>query len=113
MTFNYITLYILDANYRFLLHIELDRMYFIALVHVHDPTLNVMYFNRIMATSIDLVVSTAYIGVTIWIAYWLRLYALFYLNSYPLTRILALEFIATAELCGACFELIISKFVRL
>ncbi|XP_011253414.1 aquaporin-11 [Camponotus floridanus] len=60
-----------------------------------------------MAGSIDLVVSTAYIGVTIWIAYWLRLYALFYLNSYPLTRILVLEFIATAELCGACFELII------
>lgn len=66
-----------------------------------------------MVGSIDLVVSTAYIGVTIWIAYWLRLYALFYLNSYPLTRILVLEFIATAELCGACFELIISKFARL
>jgi len=64
-----------------------------------------------MPGSIDLIVSTAYIGVTIWIAYWLRMYALFYLDSYPLTRTLVLEFIATAELCGACFELIISKSI--
>ncbi|XP_077260929.1 aquaporin [Temnothorax americanus] len=60
-----------------------------------------------MPGSIDLIVSTVYIGVTIWIAYWLRLYTLFYLDSYPITRTLVLEFIATAELCGACFELII------
>ncbi|EZA57569.1 Aquaporin-12A [Ooceraea biroi] len=60
-----------------------------------------------MPGSIDLIVSTVYIGVTIWMAYWLRLYALFYLHSYPLTKRLVLEFIATAELCGACFELII------
>lgn len=60
-----------------------------------------------MPGSIDLIVSTVYIGLTIWIAYWLRVYALFYLDSRPLTRTLVLEFIATAELCGACFELII------
>lgn len=62
-----------------------------------------------MPGSIDLIVSTVYIGLTIWIAYWLRLYTLFYLDARPLTKNLVLEFIATAELCGACFELIISK----
>ncbi|CAD1479147.1 unnamed protein product [Heterotrigona itama] len=58
------------------------------------------------ATIIALAVSTLYIVLTSLIAYWLRRYTNYYIRD-PFVRSLFLEGIATAELCGACFELII------
>ncbi|EFN85024.1 Aquaporin-12A [Harpegnathos saltator] len=58
------------------------------------------------ATIIALAVSTLYIVFTVWLAHWLRLYATYFIEQ-PLVKSLFLEAIATAELCGACFELII------
>lgn len=63
------------------------------------------------ATIIALAVSTLYIVLTSLIAYWLRRYTNYYIRE-PFVRSLFLEGIATAELCGACFELIISKFTE-
>lgn len=57
---------------------------------------------------IPLIVSTCYIVLTSLIAYWMRRYVNYYIKE-PLIQSLFLEGIATAELCGACFELIISK----
>ncbi|XP_043281314.1 aquaporin-11 [Venturia canescens] len=53
-----------------------------------------------------LAVSTLYIVLTSLIAYWSRKYTKYYIRQ-PFVRALFLEGIATAELCGACFELII------
>lgn len=53
-----------------------------------------------------LAVSTLYILLTSWLAYWIRKYVTYFIKQ-PLVRTLFLEAIATAELCGACFELII------
>ncbi|XP_057321928.1 aquaporin-11 [Microplitis mediator] len=58
------------------------------------------------ASFIALAVSTLYIVLTSLLAYWARRYAKFYTQR-PFLRALFLEGIATAELCGACFELII------
>ncbi|CAG5089763.1 Similar to AQP11: Aquaporin-11 (Milnesium tardigradum) [Cotesia congregata] len=58
------------------------------------------------ASLIALFVSTVYIVLTSWLAFWARKYAKFYTQR-PFLRALFLEGIATAELCGACFELII------
>lgn len=58
------------------------------------------------ATLIALAVSTLYITLTSLIAYWLRRYTIYYIRD-PFVRSLFLEGIATGELCGACFELII------
>lgn len=58
------------------------------------------------ATIIALAVSTLYIILTSLIAYWMRRYVTYYVQE-PLVKSLFLEGIATAELCGACFELII------
>lgn len=57
-------------------------------------------------TMIALAVSTLYIVLTSLIAYWARRYVEFYVQR-PFLKSLFLEGIATAELCGACFELII------
>lgn len=62
------------------------------------------------ATLIALAVSTVYIALTSLIAYWARRYVDYYIRDL-FVKSLFLEGIATAELCGACFELIISKFV--
>ena len=62
------------------------------------------------ATLLALGVSTFYIILTSLIAYWLRKYVKYYVQQ-PLIRSLFLEAIATAELCGGCFELIISKLL--
>ncbi|XP_012267381.1 aquaporin-11 [Athalia rosae] len=51
-------------------------------------------------------ISTLYIVITSLIAYWSRRYVDYYLKD-PLVKSLFLEGIATAELCGTCFELII------
>ncbi|XP_046436575.1 aquaporin-11 [Neodiprion fabricii] len=56
--------------------------------------------------SLALAISTLYIVVTSLIAYWARRYVEYYVKE-PLVKSLFLEGIATAELCGACFELII------
>ncbi|XP_015114997.1 aquaporin-11 [Diachasma alloeum] len=58
------------------------------------------------ASIFALVVSTLYIILTSLIAYWARKYVKYYTQR-PFLRDLFLEGIATAELCGACFELII------
>ncbi|XP_012286585.1 aquaporin-11 [Orussus abietinus] len=58
------------------------------------------------ATLLSLGVSTLYIILTSLIAYWARRYVDFYIRR-PLVKSLFLEGIATAELCGSCFELII------
>ncbi|XP_031839545.2 aquaporin [Nomia melanderi] len=58
------------------------------------------------ATLIALAVSTLYIALTNLIAYWARRYVNYYIRD-PFVKSLFLEGIATAELCGACFELII------
>lgn len=58
------------------------------------------------ATMIALGVSTFYIILTSLIAYWARRYVDYYIRD-PFVKSLFLEGIATAELCGACFELII------
>lgn len=58
------------------------------------------------ATPLALGVSTFFIVLTSLIAHWLRKYVSFYVNK-PLLKSLFLEAIATAELCGGCFELII------
>lgn len=63
------------------------------------------------ATIIALAVSTLYIILTTLIAYWMRRYTDYYIRD-PFVRSLFLEAIATGELCGACFELIISKFMK-
>lgn len=57
-------------------------------------------------TLLALGISTLYIVVTSLIAYWARRYVEYYVKE-PLVKSLFLEGIATAELCGACFELII------
>lgn len=56
-----------------------------------------------------LAVSTLYIVLTSLIAYWSRKYVDYYVKQ-PFLRALFLEGVATAELCGACFELIISAY---
>ena len=57
-------------------------------------------------------VSTLYIVLTSLIAYWSRKYVDYYIRQ-PFLRALFHEGIATAELCGACFELIISTYIQL
>lgn len=57
-------------------------------------------------TMIALMVSTLYIALTSLIAYWMRRYVGYYVGE-PFVKALFLESIATAELCGACFELIV------
>lgn len=64
------------------------------------------------ATLFALAVSTLYIILTSLIAYWARKYAKYYTQR-PFLRALLLEGIATAELCGACFELIISTYSKI
>lgn len=59
-----------------------------------------------MASNVALAVSTFYIALTSVIAYWARKYVKYYFRE-PLVKTLFYEGIATAELCGACFELII------
>lgn len=67
--------------------------------------------NTMAATIIALAVSTLYIVFTSLIAYWMRRYTNYYIQD-PFVRSLFLEGIATGELCGACFELIIGKFTE-
>lgn len=61
-----------------------------------------------MEAGLALAVSTLYIVLTCLIGYWLRRYCMYYVHE-NFVRSLILEGIATAELCGACFELIIGK----